>query len=265
MTTMQTWTEKDYYVILGVSSGATQKQITHSYRKLAWKLHPDVNPGQSDADFKAIGEAYEVLGDPVRRKDYDAVRSAMTSDVRHDTTPDGAESGVGVSSFVSRYFGRTYRPVDRGDDVEVDVCVSHEDAEKGVLVHFDVKSNISCSTCTGSGAASGTVPIVCAKCSGTGKVMDDQGFFSLPTCCPDCKGMGSQIEKRCSACDGSGVVLTSRGMNWQLAPGVKDGDRYFYKKLGGAGRNGAPPGDLFVVVRVARRKIFSSKSAKSRG
>ena len=265
MTTKTAWMEQDYYKTLGVSSQATQKQITHSYRKLAWKLHPDVNPGKDDTQFKSLSEAYEVLNDPATRKAYDQARAEEPPKDRNDASSEAAGSKVGgVSDRASGHFNKYYKPANRGEDLQADVRISHDDAKTGTTVEFDVTSNTPCVSCSGTGAASGIPPIICVKCGGSGRIMDTRGFFSLPSTCPGCKGKAARIEKYCSTCGGTGVVPKDCHRRCQIPPRTENGERYFYKSLGGTGRNDDLPGDLLLVVHVARRKIFSSKGASGK-
>ena len=268
MTTKTAWLEKDYYETLGVARQATQKQITHSYRKLAWKLHPDVNPGKDDGQFKALSEAYESLNDPATRKEYDQFRAMPPPEDRNEEPPEDRNEASsetarpkvgGISDLANGHFNKYYKPANRGEDLQADVRISHQDAKTGTTVEFDVMSNTPCVSCSGTGAAPGTSPIICNKCGGSGRIMDTRGFFSVPCMCPECKGKGARIEECCPTCGGKGVVPKDCHRRCKIPPRTENGERYFYKGIGGGGRNGGPPGDLWLVVYVDRRKLFSGK------
>lgn len=275
MAPQREWFEKDYYKILGVSKTATDKEITRAYRKLAKQYHPDSNPGKEDK-FKEISAAYEVLGDSEKRKEYDEVRaSGMVGGGFGDFGGSGGFGGAygsgakveDLSDLIGGLFNRGNRnttgtkgPV-RGHDLEAEAYISFEEAARGVTTTLNIVSDVVCSTCHGTGSAPGTSPVVCARCQGSGSVSDNQGFFSFSRPCPACGGRGLRIEKVCPTCHGSGVESKNRQVKVRIPHGVEDGSRIRLKAKGGAGHNGGPPGDLYVVIHVQKHKIFSRKGS----
>jgi molecular chaperone DnaJ len=268
MAPQREWFEKDYYKVLGVPKTATDKEITRAYRKLAKQYHPDTNAGKEDL-FKDVSAAYEVLGDPAKRKEYDEVRSmAASGGFAGAGAPGGGWSGPRVEDLgdlIGGLFNRGSRrtsgargPV-RGSDLEVEAHISFEDAAHGVTTTLNMVSDVTCETCHGTGSAPGTSPVVCARCQGTGSISDNQGFFSFSVPCPACGGRGIRIEKVCPTCHGTGVESKSRQIKVRIPHGVEDGSRIRLKGKGSAGANGGPPGDLYVVIHVAPHKIFSMR------
>ncbi len=272
MAPQREWFEKDYYKVLGVAESADQKAITRAYRKLARQNHPDAKPGDNAAEerFKEISAAYDVVGDPAKRKEYDEVRRMGPVGAYGPggggggfgpggftfTTGDGA--GVGdLGDLLGGLFGRGGRRggsrgtgPQRGDDLEAELHLSFEDAVGGVTTTVHLTSEASCSTCHGSGARPGTSPVVCPECAGRGVVDDNQGVFSFSSPCPRCGGRGLVVEDPCPTCRGSGREHRPREVKVRIPAGVTDGRRIRLKGRGGPGRNGGPPGDLFVIARV---------------
>jgi molecular chaperone DnaJ len=276
MAVQREWLDKDYYAVLGVSSTATDKEITRAYRKLAKQYHPDANPGSEDR-FKEISAAYDVLGDEAKRKEYDEVRRLAAS---------GMGGGFGFPGGFGGGGGQTIRIEDLGDlgdlfgglggvfgggrrqraagprrgaDVEAELHLSFEDAVRGITTTVNVRGEGRCPTCSGSGAAPGTTPVVCPRCSGRGYLDEPQGLFSLSTVCPECAGRGTKIEKPCPTCKGSGVTTQTRAVKVRIPPGVENGQRIRVKGRGEAGRANGPAGDLFVVVHVGRHPLFGRR------
>ena len=281
------WFEKDYYKALGVPETATEAEIRRAYRKLAKQHHPDAHPG-SEERFKEISVAYDVLSDPAKRKEYDEIRrlGPMAGAFSGGRGP-GAARGGGPSAggpggsftfstddlgdLLGGLFGRfrgngpggggssTASGPQRGTDLEAELHLSFSDAVNGVTTTVNVTSETTCHTCHGSGAAPGTSPVVCQQCGGRGVIDDNQGFFSLSRTCPRCAGRGMIVETPCPTCNGRGVELRPRQVKVRVPAGVDDGQRIRLKGMGGAGRNGGPPGDLYVVVRVTPHPLFGRK------
>jgi molecular chaperone DnaJ len=274
------WFEKDYYQVLGVDSGASDKDIQRAYRKLAKQYHPDANAGDASAEerFKEISAAHDVLGDADRRKEYDEVRQMVASGGgRGGFGPGGFgpgfegatfhfDEGMGLGDLFGGLFGnrgggrgrgrtRAAAP-QRGDDLQSELHLDFLDAVHGVTTSVGVTSDAACSVCGGTGAEPGTVPDVCPSCGGTGAVAVDQGPFSFSEVCPRCAGRGRVIEHPCKKCKGTGVERRRRDVKVRIPAGVSDGQRIKVKGRGAAGRNGAPPGDLYVVVHVRPHEIF---------
>jgi molecular chaperone DnaJ len=264
--------DKDYYEVLGVSSTATDKEITRAYRKLAKQFHPDANPGAEDR-FKEITAAYDVLGDAAKRKEYDDVRRLAASGLGgfgggfggpggatfriEDLDLSDLLGGLGTT-FGGGRRGRGAGPR-RGADVEAELHLSFEDAVRGVTTSVHVAGEARCETCNGSGAAPGTSPVTCPTCHGRGSLDDNQGLFSLSRVCPQCAGRGTVVETPCPTCRGSGVTRRTRDVKVRIPAGVEDGQRIRVKGRGAPGRGNGPAGDLYVTVRVARHPIFGRR------
>jgi molecular chaperone DnaJ len=256
------WFEKDYYKVLGVVSTASDKEITRAYRKLAKQHHPDANPG-SEERFKEISAAYDVLGDPEKRKEYDEVRA-------HGPIPGGFGAPGGgtfrmedmgdLSDLFGNLFGgggrRPQRGPQRGADMEAQLHLSFEDAVQGVTTSVNVPQEVRCSNCRGSGAAPGTSTHTCPRCGGSGSLNDNQGLFSLSTVCPDCVGRGTLFDTPCPVCHGTGTERKVRSVKVRIPAGVENGQRIRVKGRGAPGQGMAPPGDLYVIVQVADHPLF---------
>ncbi|HLT69138.1 MAG TPA: molecular chaperone DnaJ [Acidimicrobiales bacterium] len=276
MAPQREWFEKDYYRILGVSETASQKEIKNAYRKLSRKYHRDANAGDPAAEerFKEISAAYDVIGDPERRKEYDEVRRLGPMGGVFGGAGAGAGPGAGfrfedlgdLGDVLGGLFGRRRAGgaprgtgPRRGQDLEADLHLDFEDAVRGITTTLHLTSDAVCSTCHGSGARPGTTPHACPRCGGRGVVDENQGFFSFSQPCPRCGGQGYLVEDPCPTCRGSGVERRPREVKVRIPPGVADGQRIRLKGRGGPGRNGGPPGDLYVTVRVGSHPIFGRR------
>ena len=286
MAPQREWFEKDYYKVLGVPQSATDTEVRRAYRKLAKQNHPDANPGKEER-FKEISAAYDVLSDEAKRKEYDEVRrlgpmaagggfpggaggpgqpGAGSFNFRADNIGDlfgdllgrfgGAAGAPGSQGARGRTATSTAR---RGEDVEAELHLSFLDALNGVTTTVNVTSEAPCSTCHGSGAAPGTTPVVCSRCGGRGVTAENQGLFSFSRACPQCGGRGMTVESPCPTCRGSGVEVRPRQVKVRVPAGVDDGQRIRVKGRGAPGATGAPPGDLWVTVRVAPHTVFGRK------
>jgi molecular chaperone DnaJ len=280
------WVEKDFYKELGVSSDATAKEIKGAYRKLASELHPDKNPDGADR-FKAVSEAYSVLSDDAKRKEYDETRRLFagggfgrgrytggSSGNFGGFGSDGAEfnlndlfdaagqtGGANIGDLFGGLFGRgaqqprPSRPR-RGNDLETETELSFMEATRGVAMPLRLTSPAPCTNCHGSGARPGTSPKVCPNCNGAGVINRNQGAFGFSEPCTECRGSGSIIEQPCDECNGTGVTTRTRTINVRIPPGVEDGQRIRLAGQGEAGLRGAPSGDLYVTVHVKPDKVF---------
>ncbi len=292
MAPQREWFEKDYYAELGVEPGASDRDIQKAYRKLAKEFHPDANAGDAAAEarFKEISAAHEVLGDAEKRKEYDQVREMVASGVGPNGPGGGFggfgpgfenatfhfDDGGGLGDLFGGLFGnaggggfgrgrgRGRQPAgpQRGQDLETELHLDFLDAVRGVETSVALTSDATCSKCHGTGAEPGTFPTTCPTCGGNGSVAVDQGPFSFSQVCPTCGGRGQVVEKKCKKCKGSGVERRRRDVKVRIPPGVKDGQRIKVKARGGAGRNGGPAGDLYVVVHVGTHEIFGRSGAK---
>ncbi|HVB71732.1 MAG TPA: molecular chaperone DnaJ [Acidimicrobiales bacterium] len=255
------WFEKDYYKVLGLSSSATDKEITRAYRKLAKQLHPDTNPG-SEERFKEVSVAYDVLGDDEKRKEYDEVRRLGPSAAGF-AGPGGspftnADFGDLGDLFGGLFGGRRQR-AQRGADLETALHLGFRDAVVGVTTTVTLPSSDACHTCGGTGAAPGTGFATCERCGGRGVLNDDQGPFAMSTICPVCHGRGGRIVTPCLTCHGTGREPSARRVNVRVPAGVVDGQRIRLKGKGNPGVNGGAAGDLFVDVHVGADPHFGRR------
>ncbi|HEY1739282.1 MAG TPA: molecular chaperone DnaJ [Acidimicrobiia bacterium] len=283
------WFEKDYYAVLGVTDGASAKEIKKAYKDLARKLHPDQNPGDAAAEerFKEVSAAYDVLGDDEKRKAYDEVRQMVRSGYGpggNGFGPSGfgpgaggsftfdpntfgddesfGSGGGGLGDIFSGLFGgrgsqrRPRGGPQRGRDLETELFIDFDDAVHGVTSTVRFTADAVCSTCHGNGAKPGTAPERCATCGGSGSIAQDQGPFSFSQVCPTCAGRGVIIRDPCPTCRGRGVEVRPREVKVKIPGGVADGQRIRVKERGGAGANGGPAGDLYVVVHVTPHALF---------
>jgi molecular chaperone DnaJ len=259
----------ELYRVLGVSPKASEEEIKKAYRKLARQYHPDRNPDDKAAEekFKEISAAHDVLGDPEKRKQYDA--GGMFG-FGSDQGPFGAGGsqpggnfggfdfgGFDLGSLFNRGGGRRGQPQRvRGRDLETEVQLGFEEAINGAQVSVTVPKAERCRTCHGSGAKPGTSPVTCPRCEGRGIDAQSQGFFSISQPCPQCGGAGQIIEDPCLTCGGSGLTQQTKRYKVNIPAGVKDGARIRLAGKGEAGPRGGPPGDLYVTTRVAASPVF---------
>ena len=263
-------TRPDYYKALGVDKKASAEEIKKAYRKLARRYHPDRNPDDKAAEerFKEISQAYDVLGDAEKRKQYDSGTGPFASG-----GPGGGFGGFGNFDFdassmgdiLSNLFGgggrgQRQRPrAERGSDLEASVSISFDQAIAGAQVPLSVPMRATCATCRGTGAKPGTTPSVCPRCEGRGIETQGQGMFSISQPCSRCGGSGTVIEDPCPTCHGSGAVRTVKKLRVNIPAGVRDGSRIRLAGKGEPGRRGGPPGDLYLITHVAPSPVFTRK------
>ena len=282
--------EKDFYKVLGVAKDAPADEIKKSYRKLARKHHPDTNKGDSGSEdrFKEISEAYDVLSDDTKRREYDEARALFGSGGMRFGTGGGAGGGMpgagaGATSFdlgdlfgnagaggglgdvLGGFFGNR-RPggpspqaARRGSDIESEVTLSFVEAVDGVTMPLRLTSEDVCSGCRGTGARAGTSPRVCPTCQGTGQTSRNAGGFAFAEPCRDCRGRGLVVDDPCPVCGGSGRGQSTRTISARIPAGVRDRQRIRLKGKGTAGERGGPNGDLFILVHVTPHPIFGRK------
>ncbi len=258
--------KRDYYEVLGVKKNASNDEIKKSYRRMAMKHHPDRNTEDSDAEskFKEAKEAYEVLSNSDKRAAYDQ----FGHDGVRGGPPGGGFSAEGFGDIFGDVFGdifgggrRSRSQVFRGADLGYELRLDLEKAVSGDSVTIEVPTQVTCEECNGSGAAKGSEPVKCMTCGGAGQVRMQQGFFAIQQTCPACKGAGTVITNPCSNCHGRGRVSKTKRLSVKVPEGVEDGDRIRLSGEGEAGRNGGPPGDLYVEIRVSPHKIFHRSGA----
>lgn len=254
----------DYYATLGVARDASPDEIKRAYRRLARELHPDVNPNPATQEkFKEITAAYEVLSDGEKRQMYD-----LGADPR---SPGGSPFGPGGGGFgfgdiMDAFFGgggatRGPKPrVRRGEDALLRVTLDLSEAAFGILREIQIDTAVVCTTCTGTGCASGTRPTGCSMCQGRGEIQSVQRSFlgQVMTArpCPQCQGFGSVIAHACSDCSGEGRVRTRRALKVKIPAGIDDGTRIQLSGQGEVGPGGGPAGDLYVEVATAPHPVF---------
>src|SRR3954452_12351343 len=254
---------KSLYEVLGVSKNASQDEIKKAYRKLVREVHPDANTGNEER-VKEVQGAYDVLSDTEKRKQYDLMGATNGRGAPGGTTFDFGDFDLGdiFGGLFNRGGGaRAQQPQrgQRGNDVEVEVRISFEDALRGVQTTVPVQLELACHTCHGTGAAPGTAPVTCPNCNGSGTVATSQGLFALQQPCPRCRGMGSVVDTPCQTCKGSGRERRTKRFTVKIPAGAKDGTRIKLKGKGEAGYGGAPAGDLYIVTRVEPSKIYERR------
>lgn len=263
-------TKQDYYEILGVAKSSSDDEIKRAYRKLAMKYHPDRNPGDHDAElkFKACAEAYEVLGDPQKRKRYDQYGHQGVQGQAHDFSGMDVGDifsmfedifGGGFGGFRGGQQGRASNRPSRGFDLETQVELTLADVANGAEKTIEFEKQEMCETCDGSGAKKGSGPVTCPACGGQGRVAQ-QGFggmFRMVTTCPNCRGRGSVIKDKCPECSGFGRVAKKRVVTVRIPAGVHEGQAVRIAGEGEPGENGGPSGDLHCYIAVKQHDIFT--------
>ena len=267
--------KRDYYEVLGVSKGASEDEIKKAYKKLARKYHPDMNPGDKEAEekFKEVNEANEVLSDPEKKARYDQFGFAGV-DPSYGAGTGGAYGGAGgfdfgdlgdiFGSFFGGGFGggqrRNPNAPQRGESIRASVTVSFTEAAFGCEKEVSVERSEQCPTCKGNGCAPGTTPEVCPDCHGSGMVQVQQrtpmGVFASSRPCQKCRGTGRIIHQPCRDCGGQGSVRKRKTIKINIPAGIDDGQTISLRGQGHAGKNGGPSGDLLVTVMVKPHEIF---------
>ncbi len=276
--------KRDYYEVLGVSKDADDAELKSAYRKLAKKYHPDANPDDPDAEekFKEASEAYAVLSDPEKRKQYDQFGSAAFDgsggfggfdfsnadfgdifgdfgDIFGDMFGFGG-MGMGGSRSYSNSQSRTYNGPVAGENLHASIRISFEEAVFGCQKEVEINQKDVCPNCNGTGARPGTSPVTCPKCNGKGKIVYTQqslfGQVQNVSTCPDCNGTGTVIKDKCPDCGGTGYVTRRKKVTVTIPAGIDNGQSLRRAGEGNPGLNGGQRGDLLVEVSVSNHPIF---------
>ena len=264
-------TTVDYYELLECERGADGATLKSAYRKLAMKYHPDKNAGCKDSEskFKAISEAYEVLKDPQKRAAYDRFgKAAFQNGGFGQAGSGGGGAGYeGFSDIFSSIFGEFMDPrgqqqnAARGADLRYDLELGLEAAFTGKSSTIDIETLAKCEPCDGKGSRSEARAKACTTCNGMGKVRAQQGFFVVERSCPACHGHGVTIADPCPSCEGEGRALKRRTLTIEVPAGVDEGTRIRVTSEGEAGVRGAPAGDLYLFVHLARHSLYEREGS----
>ncbi len=264
--------KRDYYEVLGVGKGATDDELKKAYRKLAKQYHPDTNPGDKSAEakFKEASEAYAVLSDPDKRRQYDQFGHAAF---------EGGAGGAGGFDFSNFdmgdifgdffgdiFGGRTRRANNgpmQGANLRTSVRITFEEAVFGTEKELELNLKDECNTCHGTGARQGTSPETCQKCGGKGQVIYTQqslfGMVRNVQTCPDCRGTGKIIKDKCPDCHGGGYITSRKKIKVGIPAGIDNGQSVRIRGKGEPGTNGGPRGDLLVDIDISRHPIFQRR------
>ena len=266
--------KRDYYEVLGVSKNASEDEIKRAYKKLARKYHPDMNPGDKEAEekFKEVNEANEVLSNPEKKAKYDQFGFAGVDP--NYGAGQGGYGGAGgfdfgdlgdiFGSFFGGGFGgggrRNPNAPQRGESIRASLSVEFTEAAFGCEKSITIDRSEQCPTCKGKGCAPGTTPEVCTQCHGTGTVTQAQrtpfGMMQSQTVCPKCRGKGQIIHQPCPDCRGAGAVRKRRTIQVNIPAGIDNGQTISLRGQGHSGKNGGPAGDLLITVMVRPHEIF---------
>ncbi len=262
--------KQDYYAILGCARDASADDLKKAYRKLAMQLHPDRNPGdkKSEARFKELNEAYDVLKDEQKRAAYDRFGHAAFEQGGPGAGAGGFGQGAGLGDIFDQMFGEFMggrgrgRGPRQGADIRAGIEIDLAEAFAGTKSQLRVPTRVSCEACAGTGSENKErANDTCTTCGGAGKVRAQQGFFLIERTCPTCAGQGRVVRNPCRICQGTGTVQRERSLQVQVPAGVEDGTRIRLAGEGEAGGPGAPPGDLYVHVSVRAHPIFQRDGA----
>ncbi len=263
--------KRDYYEVLGISRGASPEEIKKAYRSKAKELHPDRNSDNPDAEaqFKDANEAYEVLKDGDKKAAYDRYgHAAFEGGMGGGPRPGAGGQGDFASAFSDVFedlFGDFMggggqrggrQRSSRGSDLRYNLRIDLEEAFSGAQKAITVPTSVSCDSCDGSGAESGSEPMTCPTCSGMGKVRAQQGFFTVERTCPTCSGIGQVISNPCKTCNGAGRTQKDRSLSVNIPAGVETGTRIRLAGEGESGLRGGTPGDLYIFVEVEEHDLF---------
>ncbi len=266
-------TKRDYYEILGVEKDTDVNTVKRAYRKLAMKYHPDRNKDDDAAaeKFREATEAYEVLSDTDKRTRYDQYGHAGVDEQMQDFWARGGFQESQAFHDFGDVFGDVFGDIfgfsggrdriGRGADLRYQLEMTLEDTANGREVELDIPRHITCTLCHGSGARPGTHPVPCRTCGGHGQIQMQQGFFAVRRTCPECQGQGTRIDSPCVECSGAGRIRKTKKLKVRIPPGVYDGAQVRVGGEGEAGMQGAPTGDLYIVIRLRKHTIFEREGA----
>jgi molecular chaperone DnaJ len=264
--------KRDYYDVLGVSKGASDRELKAAFRRLAKACHPDSCNGDATAErrFKELNEAYEALKDPQRRAAYDRFgHAAFDAGLGGGHPGFGADFSASMSAMFDDLFGefmgqrrpRQRSARERGADLRYNMEITLAEAFEGKTAQIRVPTSVTCEPCNGSGAKAGTAPSTCRTCGGIGKVRAAQGFFTIERTCPSCQGRGEVIDNPCHTCTGTGRVTRERTLSVTIPDGVEDGTRIRLAGEGEAGLRGGPAGDLYIFLSIKPHEFFQRDGA----
>ncbi len=262
--------KRDYYEVLGIDKTADESSIKKAYRVLAKKYHPDMNPGDKEAEtkFKEVNEAYDILSDPDKKAKYDQYGHAAfdpASGMGGGFGGFGDFGGIDINDIFSSFFGgggsssRRNGPI-RGDNITVRLTITFEEAVFGCKKEIQYSKVQKCDDCSGSGAAKGTSPKTCSACGGSGQVRVQQrtpfGMMQSQKTCDTCRGTGKIIEQKCTNCKGTGFVRVPKKLEVSIPAGIDDGQQLSLRYQGSDGMNGGTAGDLNIVISVRPHSVF---------
>ena len=261
--------KQDYYETLGVNRNASAEELKRAYRKLAMQFHPDRNPDNPEAEqkFKDLNEAYGILKDQESRATYDRFGHAAFENGGGPRGAHGFDFAGGFADIFDEMFGefmggsRRRGGSRRGADLRYNMEVSLEEAFEGKSAQVRVPTSVTCDSCAGTGAESGSAPVTCQMCQGRGRMRAQQGFFTVERTCPTCGGNGRVIENPCKGCSGSGRVHKEKTLQVTIPAGVEDGTRIRLSGEGEAGLQGGAPGDLYIFLSLKPHRIFQREGA----
>ncbi len=269
--------KRDYYDVLGIAKGASDKEIKRAYRRLARKYHPDVNPNSkaSETKFKEVTEAYENLSDPGKRRHYDQFGHQPFGPAYEGAQrPGGGAGGFdfsqfdlggpgGVEDLFSDLFGRrgyaAQTGPSKGEDLHYSIDLDFEGAIRGLSTEISLQRDGPCPRCQGTGVGSGGRLQPCPACKGSGRARGGSGFFGGQHACPQCRGTGKIPSTPCASCHGDGAILKTERISVKIPPGVDNGSNIRIQAKGHAGRRGGPAGDLYIVTRIRSHPFFERK------
>lgn len=257
--------KRDYYEILGASKSADANEIKSKYRKLAIQFHPDKNPDDKEAEdrFKEATEAYEVLSDPKKRQIYDQYGHSGLEGSGFSGASNFEDVFSGFGDIFEDIFGfsggggrRGKARARKGADLKYEITLEFSEAIFGTEKEMDIEKAVTCPTCAGTGAEPGTSAERCQHCKGTGQYSQSQGFFTVRTTCPYCRGAGQTIKSPCSTCRGRAQISQKKTVSLKVPAGVDNGSRLRLTGEGESSPNGGPPGDLYVFLKVKPHEFF---------